>query len=133
LETIVLCPVVTDRLEGVIAAFQDKEWELFVGSATSWWPQFFVSWALLFLPHRGWGSLNICSLSHDLIFSMANYFLFIWLVSWGFAQTWILCVVLYLSPKISHIKRLCGSSVSSQMWEKLKETNMGNRPSQKRF
>jgi hypothetical protein len=93
LETIVLCPVVTDCLEGVIAAFQDKERELFVGSATSWWPQFFVSRALLFLPHRGWGSVNICSLSHDLIFSMANYFLFIWLVSWEFAQTWILIVL----------------------------------------
>ncbi len=41
--------------KGRIAAFQDTGREVFVGSSTSWWPQFFVSRALLVLPYRGWG------------------------------------------------------------------------------
>jgi hypothetical protein len=36
--------------KGWIAAFQDKGREVFFGSSTSWWPQFFVSRALLVLP-----------------------------------------------------------------------------------
>jgi hypothetical protein len=71
----------TDLHKGWIAAFQDKGREIFAGSPTSWWPQFFVSRALLVLPYRGWGSLNIISiLSSGLTFSAAN-FSFICLVS----------------------------------------------------